>query len=114
RVRRPAHGLWIELDRALEFAPGAVPVPLVQQLLDAERDVRLGEVVVEIDRFLRRLAALLPGLACRERSVDAERAVGDGQAGVGQRVRRVLVEGLTVVGDAGVNFIHQRRPCEYS
>jgi hypothetical protein len=74
---------------------GSRPVPIEPELDVPHRDVRFGEIVIELERLERR------GLRFRNRfyPVRAEEQVRVGEPGVCKRVLRVLVDRLLEVLD---------------
>ena len=83
----------IEADRELEFALGALPVPVLRGLHVSERGVRLGRIGIEHDRRRRACGGLRPDLGRREHAIVRQEAVAVGQAAVRQRIVAVLDDG---------------------
>src|SRR5262245_19143711 len=95
----------IQLDGPLEFAAGAFPVPLKKQLMNAERDMGLGQTFVQFDRFLGGLLCLYPRVASGQWSVNSDNVVSTGDACVCQSVIRIFFKCGLVIVDAGEQIL---------
>ena len=89
----------IQFDRASVFALRGVPIPLVRVDRIRQRRVRLGQLIVDRQRLLRRRPRAREGLFRRQPGPDIEQVVDVGQAGVRQRVLRIDLDGLVEVLD---------------
>ncbi len=75
----------VELDGELELALGGGPVPVVLHVDAAQRAVRLGELVVELQSALRGRLGLGQRFTRRQRGHEAECAVDLGDPGMRRR-----------------------------
>jgi hypothetical protein len=95
----------VEVNGPLVFPFSAGPVPLVPFFDVGQRDVSIGKLLVERQRFHGRLLRFRHGLF-RGHQVDARSLklpVGVGQSGIGLRVARVFGNGLLEIREG---FLH--------
>lgn len=46
-----AGSVWIELNATLQFPPCSLPIPFIKQFYYAEGDMRLGKLIVKLNRL---------------------------------------------------------------
>src|SRR2546421_3507462 len=81
----------IEIQSALELIFGCVPIPIVPKDSEAEFGMSFGERVVNFNGLLRRRFRLREKIVCRHFAYERKRAIGIGESGVCERVRRVCL-----------------------
>src|SRR2546430_12855972 len=94
----------IEIQSALELIFRCVPIPIVPKDSEAEFGMSLGESVVNFNGLFRRSFRLGEKIVCGHFGYQRKRAIGIGESGVGERVRRVKVNRLLEIRNASLNF----------
>src|SRR4051794_39132095 len=89
----------IEFDGSLELTFCTSPVPLEAMLDVTERGMSLTQPIIQFQRLHRRRTCFRHRLLWRTAFDDAERGVRVCEASVGQRVVRVLDDGVLEIAD---------------
>src|ERR1700730_6404905 len=87
----------IQRESSLKMLLGSRPIPIVRKADPSERNLGLGEVVVELERLQGRGLRFRPHLPRRKHTPEPEHFVAISQPGVSQRVSRVFLDSLLKV-----------------